>query len=60
MRPRRENPLSKPSRPIYQRIREKRVTAILTAANGLTRIHALKTLKDKLFAFWILPLAGDA
>jgi hypothetical protein len=45
---------------IYQRIREKRVTAILTAANGLTRMHALKTLKDRLFAFWILPLAGDA
>ncbi|KAF2824862.1 FAD binding domain protein [Ophiobolus disseminans] len=44
----------------YQAIREKRVTAILTAANALTRIHALKTWKDKLLAFWILPLAGDS
>jgi hypothetical protein len=44
----------------YQRIREQRVTAILEAANGLTRIHALKTWKDRLFAFWILPNSGDA
>ncbi|KAF2023177.1 FAD binding domain-containing protein [Setomelanomma holmii] len=44
---------------IYQKIREKRVTAILKAANGLTRMHALKTWKDRLFAFWILPFAGD-
>jgi hypothetical protein len=43
----------------YQKIREDRVTAILTAANGLTRIHALKTFKDRLFAFWILPSTGD-
>ncbi|KAH8719235.1 FAD binding domain protein [Phaeosphaeriaceae sp. PMI808] len=43
----------------YQTIRETRLTAILTAANALTRLHALKTWKDKLFAFWVLPLAGD-
>ncbi|KAH7082317.1 FAD binding domain protein [Paraphoma chrysanthemicola] len=43
----------------YQKIREKRVTAILKAANGLTRIHALKTWKDRLFAFHVLPYAGD-
>ncbi|CAO2653295.1 Nn.00g027060.m01.CDS01 [Neocucurbitaria sp. VM-36] len=43
----------------YQKVRESRLSAILTAANGLTRIHALKTLKDKIFAFWILPFAGD-
>ena len=43
----------------YQKVRETRLTAIYTAANGLTRIHALKTLKDKFFAFWVLPFAGD-
>jgi hypothetical protein len=43
----------------YQKLREKRVTAILTAANGLTRIHGLKTWTDRLFAFWILPYGGD-
>jgi hypothetical protein len=43
----------------YQKLREKRVTAILTAANALTRIQALKTWKDRLFAFWILPFSGD-
>jgi hypothetical protein len=43
----------------YQKIRETRITAVLAAANGLTRIHALKTFKDKLFALWILPMAGD-
>jgi hypothetical protein len=43
----------------YQKIREKRITAILKAANGLTRIHALATWKDRLFAFYILPYAGD-
>jgi hypothetical protein len=44
----------------YQAIREKRVTAILEAANGLTRIQALQTWKDRLMAFWLMPLAGDA
>lgn len=44
----------------YQKTREQRVTAVLEAANGLTRIQALKTWKDRLFAFWILPLSGDA
>jgi hypothetical protein len=43
----------------YQKIREQRITAICEAANGLTRVHALKTWKDKMFAFWILPSAGD-
>ncbi|KAF1834748.1 hypothetical protein BDW02DRAFT_568714 [Decorospora gaudefroyi] len=43
----------------YQKTRETRATAICTASNGLTRIHALKTIRDKLFAFWILPNAGD-
>lgn len=43
----------------YQKVRETRLTAVLTAANGLTRIHALKTLKDRIFAFWVLPFAGD-
>jgi hypothetical protein len=44
----------------YQKTREQRVTAILEAANGLTRVHALKTWKDRLFAFWVLPNSGDA
>ncbi|KAJ4374627.1 hypothetical protein N0V86_007499 [Didymella sp. IMI 355093] len=35
----------------YQKLRNIRLTAILEAANGLTRIHALATLKEKLFAF---------
>ncbi|KAF3040702.1 hypothetical protein E8E12_005945 [Didymella heteroderae] len=43
----------------YQKIRDSRMTAISKAANGLTRIHALATLKDKLFAFWVIPNAGD-
>ncbi|KAJ4361867.1 hypothetical protein N0V83_010808 [Neocucurbitaria cava] len=43
----------------YQKVREIRLSATLTAANGLTRIHALKTLKDRIFAFWVLPFAGD-
>ena len=43
----------------YQKVRETRLSAILTAANGLTRIHALKTLKDRILAFGILPRAGD-
>jgi hypothetical protein len=43
----------------YQSIREERVTAIVDAANSLTRTHALKTWKDKLIAWWILPLAKD-
>ena len=37
----------------YQRTRDSRMTAISEAANGLTRIHALATLKDKLLAFWV-------
>jgi hypothetical protein len=38
----------------YQKLRNIRLTAIPEAANDLTRIHALATLKDKLFAFWVL------
>lgn len=37
----------------YQKLRDIRLTAVSKAANGLTRIHALATLKDKLFAFWV-------
>lgn len=43
----------------YQKVREARLTVILKAANGLTRIHALKTLKDRIFAFWVMPFSGD-
>lgn len=43
----------------YQSIREQRVTAIVDASNDLTRIHALKTWKDRLLALWILPLCKD-
>jgi 2-polyprenyl-6-methoxyphenol hydroxylase-like FAD-dependent oxidoreductase len=43
----------------YQKLRDIRLTAVLKAANGLTRMHALATLKDKIFAFWVLPNAGD-
>lgn len=43
----------------FQKIREQRITAILNASNGLTRIHALNSLKDKIMAFYILPYAGD-
>ncbi|KAF2621246.1 FAD binding domain-containing protein [Macroventuria anomochaeta] len=43
----------------YQKLRDTRLTAILKAANDLTRMHALATLKDKIFAVWVLPHAGD-
>lgn len=43
----------------YQKLRDIRLTAVLKAANGLTRMHALATLKHKIFAFWVLPNAGD-
>ena len=43
----------------YQKLRHTRLTAVLKAANGLTRVQALATLKDKFFAFWLLPNAGD-
>ena len=41
----------------YQKTRDFRMTAISKAANSLTRIHALATLKDKLLALWVcLPI----
>ncbi|KAH7402239.1 hypothetical protein DE146DRAFT_459836 [Phaeosphaeria sp. MPI-PUGE-AT-0046c] len=43
----------------YQKIRYERSAGTSTMANGLTRIHALQTLKDKLFAFWVIPALGD-
>ena len=43
----------------YQKVREQRVTAICTAANGLTRIHALNSIADKITAYWVLPNGGD-
>lgn len=43
----------------YQKLRDVRLTAVLKAANSLTRMHALATLKDKILAFWVLPNAGD-
>lgn len=43
----------------YQKLRDVRLTAVLKAANGLTRMQALATLKDRIYAFWILPNAGD-
>lgn len=43
----------------YQEIRHVRLTAILKAANALTRLQALATLKDKILAFWVMPNAGD-
>jgi hypothetical protein len=43
----------------YQKSREQRVAAISIIANGLTRVHALNTWKDRLLAFRILPFAGD-
>lgn len=38
----------------YQRLRDARLTAAVKAANGLARIHALKTLKDRLLAFCVI------
>lgn len=43
----------------YQKLRNTRLTAVLEAANGLTRMQALATFKDKFFTFWVLPHAGD-
>lgn len=43
----------------YQKVREERVTAIVKAANGLTRIHALGSLADKFTAHYVLPNGGD-
>jgi 2-polyprenyl-6-methoxyphenol hydroxylase-like FAD-dependent oxidoreductase len=42
----------------YQKLRDIRLTAILKAANDLTRIQSLKTVKDKIFALWIVPNSG--
>jgi hypothetical protein len=44
----------------YQKVREKRMSEIMKAANKLTRIQALKTFGDYLFAHWIGPALGDA
>lgn len=43
----------------YQQIRDHRSAGTSIMANGLTRIQALQTLKDKLFAFWLIPALGD-
>lgn len=44
----------------YQKVREKRTSEIMKVANKLTRIQALKTFGDYLFAYWIGPALGDA
>jgi hypothetical protein len=44
----------------YHQSRELRASAILEAANSLTRIHALKTIKEKIMTHYIFPIAGDA
>lgn len=44
----------------YQKLRDTRLTAVLEAANNLTRVHALATLKHKILAFWVFPNMGDA
>ena len=43
----------------YQKLRDTRLSAVLKAANGLTRLHALATLKDKITAYWVIPNSGD-
>lgn len=43
----------------YQKLRDTRLTAVLKAANSLTRLQALATLKDKVFAYWVVPKLGD-
>ncbi|KAF3006804.1 hypothetical protein E8E13_010424 [Curvularia kusanoi] len=43
----------------YQKLRDTRLTAVLKAANDLTRLQALATLKDKVFAYWVVPKLGD-
>ncbi|KAJ8117535.1 hypothetical protein OPT61_g1299 [Boeremia exigua] len=43
----------------YQKLRDARLTATLKAANGLTRMQSLATMKDKFRAFWLLPNSGD-
>ncbi|KAH6633730.1 FAD binding domain protein [Boeremia exigua] len=42
-----------------QKVRDIRLSAVLKAANDLTRMHALATLKDRFLAFWVLPNSGD-
>jgi len=44
----------------YQNVREKRASEVMKAANKLTRIHAMKTFGDYLFAHWIGPALGDS
>ena len=43
----------------YQKIRNERSAGTSVVANGLTRIHALHTWKDKLFAYFLIPMLGD-
>lgn len=44
----------------YQKVREKRTSEIMKLANKLTRIQAVKTIGDYLFAHHIGPALGDA
>lgn len=44
----------------YQRIREKRTSEIVKFANKLTRIQALNSFGDFLFAYHIGPIIGDS
>jgi hypothetical protein len=43
----------------YQAKREIRVSAILEAANAVTRLRALKTVSDRVITRYVLPFAGD-
>jgi 2-polyprenyl-6-methoxyphenol hydroxylase-like FAD-dependent oxidoreductase len=43
----------------FQKGRQERVSAIVTLANKVTRIHALKSWSDKFTAYWAMPLLGD-
>lgn len=44
----------------YQKIRQKRTSEMMKVGNKLTRIQAMKTFGDYLFAHWIGPALGDA
>lgn len=43
----------------YQKLRYHRMVSMMEMANGLTRIHAMKTGADKFVAFYVIPNAGD-
>jgi 2-polyprenyl-6-methoxyphenol hydroxylase-like FAD-dependent oxidoreductase len=43
----------------FQEKRQDRAHAVLQLANRVTRMHALKSISDKIMTFWVIPSLGD-